>query len=179
MEAWGFRHNRSIASATVQVLWGALGCFGALSGRGSCITANQKSLWTPEMHPFSASTLPAPSDVRPPTSNTPPNAANRNVASCQATSRARWLRCHPCAALDHTPPTSGFCGSHHTIDEACLRAEPQPSNCSIMALDPAAAAARRSVSPESSGRDSPIPRQWRNQLGGGTELPLVMRGQLY
>ncbi|KAL6403574.1 Protein dopey [Ilyonectria robusta] len=29
---------------------------------------------------------------------------------------------------------------------------------------------RRSVSPEASGRDSPIPRQWRNQLGGD-ELP--------
>ncbi|KAK4457451.1 hypothetical protein QBC42DRAFT_279088 [Cladorrhinum samala] len=30
-----------------------------------------------------------------------------------------------------------------------------------MALEPG----RRSVSPESSGRDSPAPRQWRNQLG--------------
>ncbi|KAH8179988.1 protein dopey [Sarocladium implicatum] len=33
-----------------------------------------------------------------------------------------------------------------------------------MALDPGSG--RRSVSPESSGRDSPIPPQWRNQLGG-------------
>jgi hypothetical protein len=33
-----------------------------------------------------------------------------------------------------------------------------------MAPDPASG--RRSVSPENSGRDSPIPRQWRNQLGG-------------
>ncbi|KAL6924701.1 hypothetical protein FSST1_001975 [Fusarium sambucinum] len=32
-----------------------------------------------------------------------------------------------------------------------------------MALEPGSG--RRSVSPESSGRDSPIPRQWRNQLG--------------
>ncbi|KAH7170707.1 Dopey, N-terminal-domain-containing protein [Dactylonectria macrodidyma] len=30
---------------------------------------------------------------------------------------------------------------------------------------------RRSASPEGSGRDSPIPRQWRNQLGGEEELP--------
>ncbi|WAO88187.1 Dopey-N domain-containing protein [Fusarium falciforme] len=33
-----------------------------------------------------------------------------------------------------------------------------------MALEPGSG--RRSVSPDSSGRDSPIPRQWRNQLGG-------------
>lgn len=33
-----------------------------------------------------------------------------------------------------------------------------------MALEPGSG--RRSVSPESSGRDSPIPRQWRNQHGG-------------
>ncbi|KAF5515943.1 Protein dopey [Colletotrichum siamense] len=32
-----------------------------------------------------------------------------------------------------------------------------------MALEPGSG--RRSVSPESSGRDSPLPRQWRNQLG--------------
>jgi hypothetical protein len=32
-----------------------------------------------------------------------------------------------------------------------------------MALDPG----RRSVSPESSGHESPKPRQWRNQLGSG------------
>jgi hypothetical protein len=32
-----------------------------------------------------------------------------------------------------------------------------------MALDPGSG--RRSVSPESSGRESPAPRQWRNQLG--------------
>ena len=32
-----------------------------------------------------------------------------------------------------------------------------------MALDPG----RRSASPESSGRDSPVPRQWRNQLSSG------------
>ncbi|KAK7421902.1 hypothetical protein QQX98_001896 [Neonectria punicea] len=37
-----------------------------------------------------------------------------------------------------------------------------------MVLEPASG--RRSVSPEASGRDSPIPRQWRNQLGGA-ELP--------
>ncbi|KAL1880805.1 hypothetical protein VTK73DRAFT_4975 [Phialemonium thermophilum] len=36
-----------------------------------------------------------------------------------------------------------------------------------MALEPG----RRSVSPESSGRDSPVPRQWRNQLG--SEEPRV------
>ncbi|EFX05330.1 cellular morphogenesis regulator [Grosmannia clavigera kw1407] len=29
---------------------------------------------------------------------------------------------------------------------------------------------RRSISPDSSGRDSPIPRQWRNQLGGDEPL---------
>ncbi|KAM0290239.1 hypothetical protein ACHAO9_005376 [Fusarium lateritium] len=34
-----------------------------------------------------------------------------------------------------------------------------------MALEPGSG--RRSVSPESSGRESPIPRQWRNQLGEG------------
>lgn len=34
-----------------------------------------------------------------------------------------------------------------------------------MALDPGSGPF--SGSPESSGRDSPIPRQWRNQLGGG------------
>ncbi|KAM0554113.1 hypothetical protein ACHAPJ_006911 [Fusarium lateritium] len=33
-----------------------------------------------------------------------------------------------------------------------------------MTLEPGSG--RRSVSPESSGRESPIPRQWRNQLGG-------------
>ncbi|KAF7550597.1 hypothetical protein G7Z17_g5609 [Cylindrodendrum hubeiense] len=33
-----------------------------------------------------------------------------------------------------------------------------------MAFEPGSG--RRSVSPEGSGRDSPIPRQWRNQLGG-------------
>ncbi|KAK0392731.1 hypothetical protein NLU13_2226 [Sarocladium strictum] len=38
-----------------------------------------------------------------------------------------------------------------------------------MALDPNSG--RRSVSPESSGRDSPIPPQWRNQLG--TEEPKI------
>ena len=32
-----------------------------------------------------------------------------------------------------------------------------------MALEPG----RRSVSPDSSGHDSPVPRQWRNQLGTG------------
>ncbi|KAG9257088.1 Dopey, N-terminal-domain-containing protein [Emericellopsis atlantica] len=36
-----------------------------------------------------------------------------------------------------------------------------------MAPDPASG--RRSVSPGSSGRDSPIPRQWRNQLGGAED----------
>ncbi|KAH8890997.1 hypothetical protein GQ53DRAFT_688145 [Thozetella sp. PMI_491] len=35
-----------------------------------------------------------------------------------------------------------------------------------MALDPG----RRSISPESSGRESPVPRQWRNQLGA--EAPI-------
>ncbi|KAK2612449.1 hypothetical protein QQS21_001553 [Conoideocrella luteorostrata] len=38
-----------------------------------------------------------------------------------------------------------------------------------MALDPGSSAI--AGSPESSGRDSPIPRQWRNQLGGG-ETPI-------
>ncbi|CAM1506599.1 Fc.00g062400.m01.CDS01 [Cosmosporella sp. VM-42] len=38
-----------------------------------------------------------------------------------------------------------------------------------MALEPGSG--RRSVSPDSSGRESPIPRQWRNQLGG-EELPI-------
>ncbi|KPM41775.1 Protein dopey [Neonectria ditissima] len=37
-----------------------------------------------------------------------------------------------------------------------------------MVLEPGSG--RRSVSPEASGRDSPIPRQWRNQLGAA-ELP--------
>ncbi|TEA16559.1 Protein dopey [Colletotrichum sidae] len=37
-----------------------------------------------------------------------------------------------------------------------------------MALEPGSG--RRSVSPESSGRDSPLPRQWRNQLGA-EEVP--------
>ena len=32
-----------------------------------------------------------------------------------------------------------------------------------MALEPG----RRSASPDSDGRDSPVPRQWRNQLGTG------------
>ncbi|KAJ4295994.1 hypothetical protein N0V88_004696 [Collariella sp. IMI 366227] len=36
-----------------------------------------------------------------------------------------------------------------------------------MALEPG----RRSVSPDSSGRDSPVPRQWRNQLGAEEEPP--------
>ncbi|KAK4217691.1 protein dopey [Rhypophila decipiens] len=36
-----------------------------------------------------------------------------------------------------------------------------------MALD----LGRRSVSPESSGRESPVPRQWRNQLGGDEPPP--------
>ncbi|KAK4230472.1 protein dopey [Podospora fimiseda] len=36
-----------------------------------------------------------------------------------------------------------------------------------MALEPG----RRSVSPESSGRDSPVPRQWRNQLGSEDAAP--------
>jgi len=35
-----------------------------------------------------------------------------------------------------------------------------------MSLDPV----RRSMSPESSGRESPVTRQWRNQLGG-EEVP--------
>ncbi|KFA53049.1 hypothetical protein S40293_05311 [Stachybotrys chartarum IBT 40293] len=38
-----------------------------------------------------------------------------------------------------------------------------------MALEPGSG--RRSVSPESSGRDSPMPRQWRNQLSGD-ETPI-------
>ncbi|KAK1600247.1 Dopey, N-terminal-domain-containing protein [Colletotrichum navitas] len=38
-----------------------------------------------------------------------------------------------------------------------------------MALEPGSG--RRSVSPESSGRDSPLPRQWRNQLGA-EEAPI-------
>ncbi|KAK2022400.1 hypothetical protein LX32DRAFT_194849 [Colletotrichum zoysiae] len=38
-----------------------------------------------------------------------------------------------------------------------------------MALEPGSG--RRSVSPESSGRDSPLPRQWRNQLGT-EEVPI-------
>ncbi|VUC36112.1 unnamed protein product [Clonostachys rosea] len=40
-----------------------------------------------------------------------------------------------------------------------------------MAPDPVSG--RRSVSPESSGRDSPIPRQWRSQLGGAPEDHLL------
>jgi len=36
-----------------------------------------------------------------------------------------------------------------------------------MALEPS----RRSISPESSGRESPIPRQWRNQLSSDDVSP--------
>ncbi|KAK5663397.1 hypothetical protein OQA88_3826 [Cercophora sp. LCS_1] len=36
-----------------------------------------------------------------------------------------------------------------------------------MALEPS----RRSISPESSGRESPVPRQWRNQLGSEDSAP--------
>ncbi|KAK0632390.1 Dopey, N-terminal-domain-containing protein [Immersiella caudata] len=36
-----------------------------------------------------------------------------------------------------------------------------------MALEPG----RRSISPESSGRESPVPRQWRNQLGSEDTVP--------
>jgi hypothetical protein len=44
-----------------------------------------------------------------------------------------------------------------------------------MSLDPGPDG--RSASPESSGRDSPLPRQWRNQLGDGssnnTRIPVI------
>ena len=43
-----------------------------------------------------------------------------------------------------------------------------------MSLEPNSG--RRSVSPESSGRESPAPRQWRNQLGAGKKGLSALEG---
>lgn len=76
----------------------------------------------------------------------------------------------PPPPLDKSPrPRVHRSDPGHAYAALASKLEPAPSpdlpRSLVMALEPGSGAF--ADSPGSSGRDSPIPRQWRNQLGGG------------